>query len=65
MARSPADIIFRQELRHMAQVSSTVKLVTLCEGRGDEADWQGEVGRISLALLQQAVPDFQQLLLCS
>lgn len=44
----------------MAQASSAFRLVALCENRGDEVDWSGPLGRISLELLQQAVPDFQQ-----
>lgn len=57
-ARSPADIIFREELRAMAQASTAFKVVQLCESIGGQADWQGPVGRISLQLLQQVVPDF-------
>lgn len=57
-ARSPADIIFRHELRDMAQASSAFRPVFLCESQGDEAEWTQPLGRISLALLQQLVPDF-------
>ncbi|MFC3530841.1 FAD-binding oxidoreductase [Vogesella facilis] len=59
-ARSPADIIFRDELQALARLSAAFRFLPLCDSAGDEAGWHGQVGRISLALLQQAVPDFRE-----
>lgn len=59
-ARSPADIVFRQELAALARMCSRLRVVFLCEDIGDERDWSGPVGRLSLDRLQQFVPDFAE-----
>lgn len=59
-ARSPADIVFRQELAALARTCSRLRVVFLCESMGDERDWSGPTGRLSLERLQQFVPDFAE-----
>lgn len=59
-ARSPADIVFRQELAALSRSCSHLRVVFLCESIGDERDWSGPIGRLSLDRLQQFVPDFQE-----
>ena len=59
-ARTPADIVFRDELRRLAKLSPRLQLFFLCEGVGDELDWTGETGRLSLALLAKWIPDYAE-----
>lgn len=56
-ARTPDDLIFRDELERIARQSPNVTLV-FCVERGDDA-WRGMRGRIDGALLEQAAPDFR------
>jgi ferredoxin len=35
-----------------------LKVIQVCEGLGAETDWSGPIGRLSLKLLEQRVPDF-------
>ncbi|MEO8118288.1 MAG: hybrid-cluster NAD(P)-dependent oxidoreductase [Rhodoferax sp.] len=65
-ARSPADIVFRQELSALSRSCSRLRVVYLCESIGDERDWSGPVGRLTLERLQQFVPDFleRELFVC-
>jgi ferredoxin-NADP reductase len=58
-ARSPRDIIFREELERIASYSAHVRLV-LCVEESD-ASWQGHVGRFSSALLSEVAPHFREL----
>lgn len=59
-ARTPADIIFRQELSKLADQASRLRVLHVCEAVGDETDWRGPVGRLSPDLLQQEIPDFRE-----
>lgn len=59
-ARTPADIIFRDELTMLARQSSHLRVIHICEGAGDEPDWRGHLGRLDLELLQAEVPDFRE-----
>ncbi|CAL8477715.1 2Fe-2S iron-sulfur cluster-binding protein [Caballeronia sp. S22] len=57
-ARTPADIVFRDELARLAKLSPRLRVFFVCEGIGDEADWNGPTGRLSLQLLSQWAPDY-------
>ena len=58
-ARTPTDIIFRHELSSMGAVSDKLRVVHVCETPGSEPEWPGPVGRLSLELLMQHVPDYR------
>lgn len=57
-ARTPADIVFREELAALARLSEGLRVIAVCEALGDERSWPAPLGRLSLALLRQQVPDF-------
>ncbi|MBN3724803.1 hybrid-cluster NAD(P)-dependent oxidoreductase [Burkholderia sp. Ac-20379] len=57
-ARTPNDIVFRRELARLAELSPRLRTVFVCEGVGDEPEWAGPIGRLSLQLLNEHVPDF-------
>ncbi|WP_207003306.1 hybrid-cluster NAD(P)-dependent oxidoreductase [Trinickia mobilis] len=57
-ARTPADIIFRQELERMATLAPRLKVFFVCEATGDKTDWVGATGRLSLPLLSEWLPDY-------
>jgi len=57
-ARSPVDIIFQRELQLLESVKPNLQVVTICEVAEGQGDWQGPVGRLSVDILRQAVPDF-------
>jgi ferredoxin-NADP reductase len=59
-ARTPGDIVFRKELAALQARSSALRVIAVCEAKGDEPDWDGPTGRLSLELLQQLVPDCQE-----
>ncbi|PWC31502.1 hypothetical protein TSO352_31575 [Azospirillum sp. TSO35-2] len=56
-ARTPADIIFRAELDAMARSGTGFRLAHLCEAAGDEGQWPGYTGRLSLPMLRLIAPD--------
>ncbi|VVE05091.1 3-ketosteroid-9-alpha-hydroxylase [Pandoraea terrae] len=58
-ARTPDDIIFRDELTKLSAEADNLKVIHVCEGVGTEADWRGPTGRLSLELLEKHVPDFR------
>ncbi|WP_321786357.1 hybrid-cluster NAD(P)-dependent oxidoreductase [Burkholderia pyrrocinia] len=58
-ARTPDDIVFRDELERLSAEADRLKVIHVCEGVGSEADWCGPTGRLSLELLQQHVPDYR------
>jgi ferredoxin-NADP reductase len=58
-ARSPADIIFRDELAIMAR-SPGFRSVPICEGDSSTESWTGLRGRLSLTMLDLAAPDFRE-----
>jgi ferredoxin-NADP reductase len=57
-ARTPKDIIFREELARLERCMPRLRTLFFCEGLGDEPDWSGPIGRLSIAELQQRIPDF-------
>jgi len=59
-ARTPKDIIFREELARLERTMPCLRTLFFCEGLGDEPDWNGPVGRLSLEALQQRIPDFME-----
>ncbi|WP_210639477.1 hybrid-cluster NAD(P)-dependent oxidoreductase [Pseudomonas sp. Tri1] len=59
-ARTPTDIIFHAELTRMQSAMPGLRVISVCEGLGDTAQWQQPIGRLDLALLSQHVPDFQE-----
>ncbi|MFJ2982769.1 MULTISPECIES: FAD-binding oxidoreductase [unclassified Pseudomonas] len=59
-ARTPKDIIFREELVRLERSMPHLRTLFFCEGLGDEPDWTGPTGRLSLEQLQQRIPDFME-----
>jgi len=58
-ARTPRDIVFHDELTRMQACMPNLRVLNICEGRGDDSDWAGPIGRLDLALLSAQVPDFK------
>jgi len=58
-ARTPRDIVFRQELDLIVGRQSHLRVVHLVEGVDGERTWNGYQGRISRAFLDLAAPDFR------
>jgi len=56
-ARTPEDLIFKDELERIARQSSNVTLV-FCVEQGDDV-WAGLRGRVDRALLEEVAPDFR------
>lgn len=59
-ARTPKDIIFREELARLERSMPRLNTLFFCEGLGDEPDWTGPIGRLSIDELQQRIPDFKE-----
>lgn len=59
-ARSPADIVFRDELALMARARSGFRTATICEASGGGVPWDGFTGRLSLSMLSLIAPDFME-----
>ncbi|QJP16487.1 hybrid-cluster NAD(P)-dependent oxidoreductase [Starkeya sp. ORNL1] len=60
-ARSPADIIFRDELELMARnQNGAFKFAPVCEGDAPREPWHGLKGRLSLQMLKLTAPDFME-----
>jgi ferredoxin-NADP reductase len=59
-ARSPADLIFRQELDLMAKTAPGLKVTAICEADSPDEVWAGHKGRIDLAMLEAIAPDFRE-----
>jgi ferredoxin-NADP reductase len=59
-ARTPADIIFRDELGAMARHSAKFRFAPICEADAPFEAWSGYRGRISLPMLHQIAPDFME-----
>lgn len=55
-ARSPADIIFRDELRRIAARDPQIRVVAVCEDAPGER-WTGLRGRLTRPMLESVVPD--------
>jgi ferredoxin-NADP reductase len=58
-ARSPRDIIFRQELARIAAERPNVRMSLSVEE--PDASWDGATGRFTQMLLEQVAPDFRAL----
>jgi ferredoxin-NADP reductase len=56
-ARTPADIIFRNELASMTQIMPNLRVITVCEADAPGERWGGMRGRVSAAMLALLVPD--------
>ena len=56
-ARTPADIIFRDELALMARRLPRLRVAHVVEGTHGEPGWPGLVGRLDLRMLGLLVPD--------
>jgi len=59
-ARTPADIIFRRELEHMAAREPAFRFAATCEDDAPFEPWHGLRGRLSRAHLEAVAPDFMQ-----
>src|SRR5699024_4610164 len=59
-ARTPADIIFRDELNLIAWALPNFRFLAVCEGDASNERWGGLLGRISAPVLQQIAADFMQ-----
>lgn len=59
-ARSPADIVFRDELGLMARNQPSFRFAPICEGDAPFERWTGFRGRLTPALLKEIAPDFLQ-----
>jgi ferredoxin-NADP reductase len=58
-ARSPADIIFREELALMAR-GGGFRAIPICEHDSGQESWGGLRGRLTLPMLELAAPDFRE-----
>ena len=56
-ARTPADIIFRDELRVIESEHPGVRVVIVCEDDSPDEPWPGMRGRVTLPMLREVVPD--------
>ncbi len=56
-ARSPADLIFRDELASMAASHDWLSVTTVCEADAPSEAWSGPRGRLTREILEAAVPD--------
>lgn len=60
-ARSPVDIVFRNELELMARNQpATFRFAPICEGDGPLTPWHGLRGRLNLGLLNHIAPDYKE-----
>ncbi|WVV47227.1 hypothetical protein THH46_20540 [Pseudomonas sp. NA13] len=59
-ARTPNDVIFHTELTRMQAAMPGLRVISVCEGPGDTAQWQQPIGRLDLSLLSQHVPDYKE-----
>ena len=59
-ARTPEDIIFRDELEALNGRHSGIRVVVACEDDGSQELWAGHRGRISSAFLDAVGPDLEE-----
>jgi ferredoxin-NADP reductase len=57
-ARSPVDIIFRDELALLASQNPSLKVALTCQASSPSHAWTGFTGRLSLPMLRLMSPDF-------
>ena len=65
-ARTPVDIIFRDELACIEAEHPGVRVVVVCEADADDERWTGPRGRVTLPALLEAAPDLadREVFLC-
>jgi glycine betaine catabolism B len=65
-ARTPDDIIFRDELAALAAGSDRLRVAHVCEADGSDGHWPGHRGRLDLGTLRAIAPDFleREVFLC-
>jgi len=56
-ARTPADIIFRDELRVIEAEHPSIRVVVVCEDDAEHERWTGPRGRVTLPMLFGVAPD--------
>ncbi|WP_423414730.1 FAD-binding oxidoreductase [Hyphomicrobium sp. B1] len=59
-ARTPRDIIFRNELATMAHGMNRFRTAFVCENIGEQRDWSAPTGFLTLPLLKSIVPDLSE-----
>ncbi len=59
-ARSPADIIFRDELYHLSRTMKNLRLGFIVEQIDQSHSWSGLVGRIDRDKISAILPDFNE-----
>lgn len=59
-ARSPADIIYRHELRSMEAGWPRFRSAFVCEKVGEEPGWEGPTGYLDSQILAAIAPDFKR-----
>jgi len=59
-ARSPADVLFPEELTLMARNMAQLRLATVCEQHTPGSAYAGHIGRMDAARLAHIAPDFLQ-----
>ncbi len=59
-ARTPADIVFRDELDLMARNQPGFRITHVCEGDAPGEPWSGYRGRLTPAMLELIAPDFRE-----
>ena len=57
-ARSPADVLFADELAAMARQMPRLRLALVCEQQPPHSPYAGHLGRLDAALLARIAPDF-------
>nr|WP_211238032.1 FAD-binding oxidoreductase [Derxia gummosa] len=57
-ARTPADLIFHDELQALARRDAGLKLGFIVESRAGDAAWAGLTGRLSIEALRLLCPDY-------
>ena len=59
-ARSPADIVFRNELEEMHASGTGIRVATVCEADSGDPTWHGAIGRLNRTMLDRLVPDLHE-----
>ena len=59
-ARTPSDIVFRNELAAIESLMPNLRVVHVCENDYPSERWGGMRGRLSPAMLQTVVPDLHE-----
>lgn len=57
-ARTPADVLFAEELALLAKNMPQFRVALVVEGRGADPAWPGYTGRLSAGLIANIAPDF-------